>query len=213
MSSRAVSFVIAASVLMASGIVCHVLAKDTAELDEAAARVADVPLNFADWRGLEETSDEASFLMTGANGYWTRTYVHEYRKDAVHVILMCGRPGRMAIHTPEVCYRGAGYELREEPSVVGIKEIPGSQWWTGMFLKQASNPTRLQLFWAWNSRGDWEAATAPRWQYRGEPYLFKLYVSRDVGSQAGKDLRSELTHDFLRDFVPVLKQSLFPNVP
>ena len=35
--------------------------------------------------------------------------------DATALIL-CGRPGPVSIHTPDVCYRGLGYEPTGSPS-------------------------------------------------------------------------------------------------
>jgi hypothetical protein len=211
MNSRTISFLAAAIILLASGITCHLLAGDSEQLDAAAARVADVPRVVGDWRGRDEEVDEAAFAMAGAKSYWTRSYVNERTKDAVLVILMCGRPGRMAVHTPEVCYGGAGYELREEPSVVDVKDLAGSQWWHAIFSKKTTAPQRLRLFWAWNSQGNWHASAAPRWQFRGEPFLYKLYVSRDTTKQPALSPQADPALDFLRVFVPALQRSLFPE--
>src|SRR5690349_20084084 len=96
---------------------------------------------------------------------------------------MCGRSGNMAVHTPEVCYRGAGFELREQPAPVALYDAAGSQMWSATFAKNTGPISRLRLYWAWNSQGEWQAATAPRWEFRREPFLYKLYVSRDCGQQ------------------------------
>jgi hypothetical protein len=209
MNSRAISFLVATGVLLASGIACHLLAGDSEQLDAAAARVADVPRVVGDWQGHDEEVDETAFAMTGAKSYWTRSYLNKRTKDTVLVILMCGRPGRMAVHTPEVCYGGAGYELRDQPSVVGVKDLAGSQWWHATFTKKTVAPQSLRLYWAWNSQGNWEASAAPRWEFRGKPFLYKLYVSRDTSQQPALSAQADPTLDFLRVFVPVLQQSLF----
>ena len=97
----------ACGTLLASGLVCHLLAKDSAALDDAAARIALVPKMIGDWHGHDEEPDDRSFEQAGAKGYWMRSYVNQRTKASVLAILMCGRPGKMSVHTPEVCYRGA----------------------------------------------------------------------------------------------------------
>jgi len=212
LTSRISSFAAATGVLVASGVICHLLASDSEQLDAAAARVALVPHIVGDWHGHDEETDNPSFAMTGAKGMWMRTYTNERSKESVLVILMCGRPGKMAVHTPEVCYRGAGFELREQPATFSLKgDAAGSQLWTALFMKKAIAPTRLRLYWAWNGRGDWEASAAPRWQYRGEPFLYKLYVSRENSQQPNMTAQADPAAEFLRVFVPALKKNLFPT--
>src|SRR5262245_47984638 len=79
-------------------------------LHHAAARVERVPMEIGPWKATAVETDSAAFFQAGALKYWARSYVDENRKTPVLVILMCGRAGRMAVHTPEVCYRGAGYD-------------------------------------------------------------------------------------------------------
>ena len=79
------------------------------ELELGVERLPTVPLEIDGWKAEERESDAGRVREAGARGYWTRTY----RKDGHEIlaILMVGRAGRMSVHTPEVCYRGAGYEL------------------------------------------------------------------------------------------------------
>lgn len=206
MTIRYYAFLAALAMLLASGVMYHSLANDSEQLDDAAARVERVPKVVGPWHGEEVALDERAFKQTGARAYWMRQYIHEKTKDSVLVILMCGRAGKMAVHTPEVCYSGAGYQLHDQPAVCPIGSE--AQFWTAKFSKQAG---QLRLYWAWNARGAWEASSSPRWQFRGEPFLYKLYVSRDLGPQATDSPRAEATADFLRRFVPELNATLFPQ--
>jgi hypothetical protein len=203
MPTRYYAFLAAIGCLLLSGVLCHSLANDSEQLDAAAARVAQVPQVIGDWHGQDETPEDRSFEQTGAKSYWMRHYVNQKTKDSVLVILMCGRSGRMAVHTPEVCYSGAGYELQDQPTASAIKG--DERFWTAQFTKKAG---QLRLYWAWNARGTWEASSAPRWEFRGEPFLYKLYVSREISAQ---EPQTDVTAEFLRQFVPVLNATLFPN--
>jgi hypothetical protein len=212
MSPRMQTFLASLGILCVSGVACHLLAKDSAELDRAAARVGLVPGVVGDWKAQDEPVEEQAFEQTGAKSYWMRTYVNQKTQEGILVILMCGRPGKMSVHTPEVCYRGAGFEIREEPSACAIKSDKAKDvLWTSQFAKKGLMPTQLRLYWAWNSRGDWQASPSPRWQFRGEPFLYKLYVSREFGAEPRVASHADPAAEFLRQFLPVLKETLFAD--
>ena len=205
MAIRYYAVLTAIALLLGSGLLYHSQAGSSEQLDAAAARVALVPSIVGDWHATDEAAEARAFEQAGARAYWVRHYVNQKTKDAVLVILMCGRSGKMAVHTPEVCYSGAGYELHEQPSACPING--DASFWTAKFTKKTSH---LRLYWAWNATGAWEASTGPRWQFRGEPFLYKLYVSRDISEQASAAPEADVTAAFLREFVPALKQTLFP---
>ena len=205
MSTRYYAFLAAIAALLASGVLYHSVAQDSVQLDEAAARVALVPIVVGDWHARNDATEDRAFEQTGAKGYWMRHYVNQKTQTSVLVILMCGRPGRMAVHTPEVCYSGAGYELQNQPAPCAIKS--DAHFWTAQFTKKSG---RLRLYWAWNAQGGWNASAAPRWQFRGEPFLYKLYLSRDLGPDETVTPESDVTAEFLRRFVPELNRTLFP---
>ena len=62
-------------------------------LTGATARVGNVPMQVGDWKAEALESDAAAFFQAGAQAYWTRSYVNSRNKDAMLVILMCGRSG------------------------------------------------------------------------------------------------------------------------
>jgi hypothetical protein len=131
------------------------------------------------------------------------------RQQSVLVILMCGRTGRMAVHTPEVCYRGAGYEMIQEPAAISIVSDAGSfegAFRTANFVSGADRPSGLQLHWAWSTGSLWQAPDSPRWTFRGEPFLYKLYVSQNVSSASGE--APQVTGIFLKRFLPELRKAL-----
>src|ERR1043165_2027863 len=214
--SRLLAAVLAGVILLASGVLRYSLATDSEQLEEAVARLPHVPLQIGDWKAQEvakEDLDEPSFRQSGAKGYWVRTYVHQPTGAGVLVILMCGRPGKMAVHTPDICYRGAGYEMLDQPAVCSIKNDQGAEGlrlWTALFSKKTGVGKNLRLYWAWNSRGVWEASPNPRWQFRGAPFLYKLYVSRDRSLQPQAAADVDPAADLLRELAPELNRALFP---
>ena len=214
MISRMLSFVAAMAVLLVSGMLYKSLATDSEQLDRAVASMARVPMEIGDWKGTDAAEDEIdarAFAQAGAKGHWTRTYVNERNKVSVLAILMCGRSGKMAVHSPEVCYHGAGYQLTGQPVVSPIKNELGDElgrFWTGDFGKKSGLTTGLRLYWGWNVHGAWEAPENPRLHFRGEPFLYKLYLSRDLNPhQRSADPRDDPAYGFLRPTVARFAQS------
>ena len=210
---RLTTFLIALAILVAAGLVHGFWGErwnPSPALQEAAARVEQVPLKIGIWQGKALDSDAAAFYQAGAQTYWTRSYSIPGRKGSVLVILMCGRAGRMSVHTPEVCYRGAGFEMAGPAEAVAVSTDEGDNlgtFWTARFSKPAGVASDLRLFWSWNRAGAWEASASPRMELGGQPFLYKLYVSLDA--QGGAAASKEAGQDFLKQFLPELKRTLF----
>jgi hypothetical protein len=175
------------------------------DLEFGARRLPMVPLDIDGWKAEERESDAAEFAQAGARGYWTRAY----RKDGNEIlaVLMVGRAGRMAVHTPEVCYRGAGYELTGPPTVHDVKDEGAklAGFWMATFAKPGAAGSDLQLYWGWNGGDGWKAPTSPRWDYAGRPALYKLYLSQVRTGSAADERHMD---EFLRTFLPAVETSL-----
>src|SRR5689334_4408569 len=87
----------------------------SAELESAVARLESLPLKVGAWEGEPLTLDEKQITRAGVRGYLLRRYVHRATGRALTVLLVCGRPGPVSVHTPDVCYASAGYTMPEPP--------------------------------------------------------------------------------------------------
>jgi hypothetical protein len=182
-------------------------------LEGASARVREVPLAFGDWQGQELPPDREAFARAGASGYWMRVYRNGQTGEAVTVLLMCGRAGKMAVHTPDLCYGGAGYEVVGEPAREAVPATsPPAQFWAARFRKPGpAGDSSLRIHWGWSARDAWEAPARPRWHFAGAPFLYKLYIVRDATADGPGGDASLL---FLETFLPELEKTLFrPNRP
>src|SRR5438045_7929880 len=66
----------------------------SAELEQAAARLPDVPRAVGAWEGGEdEAMGPRELAIAQLKGYLIRRYVHRESRGAVHVRHMCGRGG------------------------------------------------------------------------------------------------------------------------
>lgn len=218
--TKVLAFGTALTLLLAGGLLHGLYAErwaESEELRQAAARLDAVPLRVGDWAGRPLEGDPVEFERAGARGYWVRSYTNPRTGAAMLAILMVGRAGKMAVHTPEVCYRGAGYDLATAPAAVPVRSDVGDPLgalWTARFVKQAGRSSDLRLFWGWTAGGPWQAAENPRRQFLGAPLLYKLYVSYDgagAAEAASPGLDGDPGVDFLRQLLPALDARLFPT--
>src|SRR5262249_21536378 len=171
---RAFSIAVAFALVVLSGLVhgFWTLRWETAQalqLEEALARVPDVPLKFGQWEGRDVQVDSVPFARAGARAYWMRQYRHRQTGQVVAAILMCGRAGPMSVHTPDVCYRGAGYELTRPArrhTFPASSSEGAAAFWTGDFAKGLPSATGgLRLLWSWSADGQWQAPDNPRFTF------------------------------------------------
>jgi hypothetical protein len=67
----------------------------------------------------------------------------------------------------------------------------------------------LRVLYGWaGADGHWRAANNPRFEYGGEPLLYKIQLASDTTQQADKE-GSDVCRRFLQDFLPVVDATLF----
>ena len=180
-----------------------------ASLEEAAGRLAGVPLVVGDWTGADQEVNPREKAATQANGFLQRRYVNTRTGSPVSLLVLCGRPGPLSVHTPDICYPGSGFEE------IGDKvryEIPGGKgdWlWVRRFKKASATPVNLRVLYGWTAAGGWEAPDHERLAFARCPVLYKLYVIREM-VQSDEPLEDDPAGDFLRAMVHPLRTALFP---
>jgi hypothetical protein len=175
----------------------------------SAARMEQIPLTLPDWEGHAIGSGERN--LAGAAGYIERRYVHNRTGKEVTAFLVCGRPGPVSIHTPDVCYGGGGYEMLSQTHYAPTLGAagPAADFKTAQFRKkQAADQSYLRIFWAWSSTGDWSAPEDPRFAFAGHEALFKLYLIREV-AVPDEALDDDPCVDLMRQLLPAMRAALF----
>lgn len=176
-----------------------------AEIQVSAARLQQLPLRIGDWQGEDLHLDPKRQALAGIQGYVMRRYVHRRLGTALSLLIVCGRHGPISVHTPDVCYRGAGFEM-QTPEVRQSVGAGQAEFWRGDFRRHGESADQLRIFWAWNDGRGWRAPDRPRFAFGGAPVLFKLYVVQEVVT-GGAGAASEAA-DFLGALLPVLDQVL-----
>lgn len=180
----------------------------------AAGRLAEVPLSVGDWQSEAHELDPRQVAKAELTGYLYRRYVHERTREAVTILLVCGPPGPVSVHTPDVCYQGAGYHLSEPQA---RHEVPREnqpepvKCWIGQFQKDGAVPDPLRIFWVWGVKGRWEAPDNPRLTFARTGALYKLYAIRDL-PRSDEPLDKDAALDLLKVLLPQLQDRLFPDM-
>lgn len=190
-------------------------------LDPYVDALAAVPAQLGEWQGTDTTLDDPDSLKRGGiDGYLSRRYRHRRTGDEVVVLIVCGRPGPISVHTPDVCYRGAGFTAVGEPALVDCR-LPDRKLalWDLRFHPPAARAgdADLEIRWGWLAGGPLEAPANPRLAFAGKPALYKLYVIRERRPQAAAKpspagpAAEEPVAAFLAAMVPALEASLTPT--
>jgi Protein of unknown function (DUF3485) len=200
---------VAAGVLILTGVV-HGLWTDrwarSQEAAAAAARLQDIRLSLGDWQGQGLEVEPAQ--VEGVSGYFLARYVNARDGSTALVFLVAGRPGPVAEHTPDVCYKASGYKVSAiqpyQPSLGSPAEFA-----TALLLQNRSAERKnLRIYWAWSATGPWSAPDNPRLAFARYPALYKLYVIRDLSS-TDQPVEDASCRDLLRQLLPELQRALF----
>lgn len=212
--SRARAPLIALAVILLSGAVHGYWTgrwANSRALEDRVARLVRVPMVIGDWQGRATTLDRRTLEAAEISGYIARRY--ESRRDgrAVTLFLVCGRPGPISVHSPEVCYQGTGFEVGG-PAVRSSFERPGTStpdefWMVGLVKRASVLPVSLRLIYSWSVGDRWHASDRPRFDFAASPFLYKLYLIRDVAGDLDDD-REETLFEFARELLPVLRTAL-----
>ncbi|HEV3237223.1 MAG TPA: exosortase-associated EpsI family protein [Gemmataceae bacterium] len=161
----------------------------TDEPQASAARLDSLPIDFGEWHGTELSINPTALAIGEIVNYKQRQYVNHRTGAELTVLVVCGKPGPISVHTPEVCFPGAGYKMLGEPGTVALvleEGRPSGEFKTARFQRLNSTETsEMEAFWAWTTDGRWQAPNYPRWTYGRYPALYKVYIIRKISAKSG----------------------------
>lgn len=200
--------VLPACLILAAAAAAHGWRTDrwgaAADLKAAAERLETLPLRVGDWEGVAVELPAAQIKAANVAGLTARRYTHRYTRAEVTVMVLVGRPGPVAVHTPDVCYGNAGYVMGPAKS----EPLAGDHTaWVADFAQPAGQAEPLRIRWAWSDGGSWAAATSQRTAYLRSRVLYKMYVIRPISPKADAAGAAEL--DLMKDLLPAL-QGILP---
>lgn len=186
-----------------------------AAVADATRRLAQVPDRIGDWEGEDLEVDVRTRQLAGGAGYLSRRYVNRHG-EVMSVFLICGQPGPVSVHTPDVCYQGAGFEVVGEPA---RHEVEGTAGPAPEFSRievrteQGQVPVRQEVLWSWSADGKWQTPRSPRLAFARYPVLFKLYVIHSLPGEKDKDKEAPAASagadEFIRLLLPAVHKAVF----
>jgi len=186
------------------------------DLEAAGRRMESLPTTFGDWRLLtKEDLDDNTVRLLQCTGYINHIYQNKKNPSLpqVQVAVLVGPAGPISVHTPEICYSSRDYTVEQARRHLSIhlSGESGEQELWGMSMRP-KNPAKgtLRVCYGWSTGGAWQAPEHPRFQYGGQPLLYKIQIASEVAPGSSSD-ESELCTSFLREFLPVLDQRLFAS--
>lgn len=145
----------------------------------------------------------------------SRQFAHSAGKKGIVVSVTRGIPGVVAAHTPDVCFLGSGYKLKNPPSKQTLP-LPGGgnvTFYVADFEKTtATGSEAVRCRWAWTADGTWHAPDYPRLFFAKSqvnlPVLYKLYIVHPIGDE---DLtKSDPYRTFAADLAVALGRQFAP---
>lgn len=177
--------------------------------DVRLAAMRKIPMKIGQWTGKNIEPEARTWERAGVAGGLMRRY-EAPDGSVVTMMIVCGLPGPTSVHTPEVCYAGAGYEPATPRTQVAIPRSlgPGDEFWSIDFLKQdTTTPEYLRIFHAWSTDGRWHASTNPRADFAGSRSLYKLYFVRSL-PRLGVLPRADSAIAFMHQCLPEIAVAL-----
>jgi hypothetical protein len=212
--TRALPLAAGLVLVVASGVMQALWTSDTAgaaQLEQAARELRDVPSQVGDWRGRDGALDPQLVKQAEIAGCRLCYFENSLTGARVSMLIICGRPGPVSVHTPDVCFTGAGYQLvgaAERYTLPAKPGVPPATFWTAKFSKaEAAGIIFERVFWGWNAQGPWEAPDSPRLSFGRFGVLYKLYVTRRLAG-ADDPLETDPAAAFLARLIPTLSPYL-----
>ncbi|MGL4551812.1 MAG: exosortase-associated EpsI family protein [Gemmataceae bacterium] len=210
---RSAAAVLVFAGLLVGGTVVHGLRTErwgkAAALGDAARALESVTREFGDWEATDVKLDDRQLQIGEIAGYLCRDYVHRPTGERVLVLVVCGRPGAVGAHSPEVCYRGAGYATSRDAAKEVVKgDGPPAEFHTASATKQGARAEKLAIAWTFSTdRKRWSAPETPRWTFALSPVLYKLYLVRQVAPDGREEAAdaAEAVASFRKQMMLALK--------
>ena len=181
----------------------------TQKLSQFSDRLADVPMEVGQWQGEDEAMDEKEFKASKCDKAVSRKYRHLGSGDVVHVYLVSAVGRHATIHTPDQCYRGAGFLMEGDMLPFTMKALTDVEMLTAGFRKEdAKGSQRLRIFWGYSDTGSWRGPRYPKPDFGSRSALYKIYLIQDADS-LGNDLDDSAVVSFAEEFMPTINKVLF----
>lgn len=150
---------------------------------DAAEQVEAIPKQIGPWIMVEESRMPSSTTeMLQCAGHINRKYLNEHTGDKISLAVIVGRPGPIAVHTPEICYSSRAYQLsqRREEIRMRLGANNSDAFWRVDFDSKNFMADDLRVYYAWSDGGPWRASQSPRFEFASATLLYKLQLATSL---------------------------------
>jgi hypothetical protein len=203
--------VLAIGLTLASGVIHGRLSHRWSPPEEmltAAHKLENLPDRFGEWQFQDSLPLEQGVLnMLQCAAYANGSYVNQQTGETVVLTIVLGPPGTIWAHKPDGCYTSREYTVYQPRKRVDFRDdgLPDETFWALTFQSTDIDANLLRVFYAWSEGSAWSAPDEPRFEFGGQPFLFKVQVAGPPGADSGAD---EPCFRFLQSFLPVARQHL-----
>lgn len=185
-------------------------------LNEYTARLQNVPTAFGAWTSTQTDVDEEQFDASNCDGQFSRLFVNSETGEQISVYLVSGRGYHVTIHTPNFCYKAAGFEQDREAAPFEF-ECPGmddkSEVVHARFEKETPTETsHLRILWTYNEKGSWRSPKLAKRTFGRADAMYKMYIIRST-KRGVPSIEDDPSVQFAQEFIPLATQALFPSTP
>ena len=180
------------------------------DLAESQDRHSSLPLTVGTWRAEKMEMDDRTINRAELRAYVLRRYIHADNGEVVTVMAVCGKPGPIAVHSPEICYGGTGFvpkgtRVLHKVSADGMSTP--AEFWSERYEKKGAVPEYIHIYYGWNPTTGWEAVDNPRMKFASVRALYKIYVVRHL-TRPDEPAEENPVPAFLRLLIPQLDHCL-----
>ncbi len=187
----------------------------TKRMQEAGKSLQTIPREFGEWEasGEDEKIGQAAADQLELSNYVIRRYKNKHSDENVAMIMMVGPSGRLAIHTPQVCFGGRNYKIDSGPTPIvfpyqtkdGLEE---KDTFSKIVFKNLSINGGAKIFYyAMSAGGPWLPIKAnARAEFQKYRFMYKIQLEAFVPEDATKN--DDCLERFLRDFLPHVRGTL-----
>jgi hypothetical protein len=125
----------------------------------------------------------------------------------VDLSLLIGPAGTVSVHSPEICFPSKNFELLGKRVRITIRDDAGidHQFWRVEFRSQDLEERLSRVYYGWSIGGTWSAPDDPRFEFAGQPYLYKLQLHVKISPDSEK---ADAGLSFLSNFLPEARAEL-----
>ena len=146
----------------------------------------DLPRTLGTWTAVPNADsqlDPEIARLAGSSDHIIRAYVDSTTGEVATVLVLYGLADSVFGHTPEVCYRAAGYRAVSPPAdrQFSLSDSPTPIQYRGFYVgKQGVGTTEYsEVVWSFWHAGSWFPEVASRWKlFRHNPGMFKVQIQR-----------------------------------